>query len=1211
MHVYAWKASANEDRSGVDLSKRLLFTRSINAESVWGVGDERVVQPDFAEWCLRRIVDPDESAIFVSSVNDSLRHAAVLPETTDSKKQKVWCWEGTIMRPGEDGTEAPVRVRARSVPTFDHETGTCVWDGHMEAKEVPEAHEKYVMEATGKKSVSQEVHQAAVRDKEVAQSELQQVLNGIGNMGLTVMTGTIVEGETPIVSVVPTNRSFLGIKASDWVGLSAIHNLCPKCLEEDIAPKIEKAISSPNVFQLSAFERRYDEAKKEWRRIKAVVRYGPLSGTVPRKRTFLALFQDVEDEEKRKDKLQMLLDTVTSSGAHVMLAEMQNAKEKADMPLVAIPVVKEMLTEGSYLGTDASDWIGKCAMDKLHPEDLQLHARANIARMAEGKVRTVCHIERRYDEKRGGYRRQRIAVKIGDDKKTMMAVHVDVEDELRAAEVSADKDAVWGCVDEAMSIVEGDSPFEGRILDNNPALEELAFKVGYQGDIKGHTLAEVLGVKGEMICAKQGSSPLSIIYEFELSKVNDDDDDDDRRSTVINCEATVAKVFLANDKDDGKDGESRMAVVIRDRTVVKELERKQHQVEIQLTRNQTLQTHLKWVQHEVKNSALAMQARVGVLEHLISGLPEYAQESMVDDVAGIQVEVDTLLRGLNDHVVLGCLASCTYSVQWSECRQHELLSKLLRHLGPTTTTNESQRLEVHGLCDCMADPHALKHATYNLESNALKYGVRESLRVCAWIACDKDTWRSDAAKMGLPSAAQYTLLHPEETVVDNIGGMTPGTLVNSDSASKLYFDTSVKGMLCMCFGNEVLDTGGSSGEQTRKFKEMAHNGRLHELFKEGVRVAGEHNSLQSSGDGLSLTRAVIEALMGALHVSVFGNKNTERLFFQVRCVVPVLCVEGSQQQQQQGDHDGGDDDVLPENTCIVALDDCKMQRMLLKSCLKKMGSSFLVLGDQQEHMTRPVENMLHKAQQVQPSVSTIICILDQNLGADVPLGTDIAQTLCTALIEDKRLRAALSGGLHTFIRSANTQRDDVEMYLRHADGVVHKDVSWRNLRRQLVRRVRSRTQLRKFAVVADERAKQSMRQWASSSNSSSSSDEVELLCQAKHGNESAEEEEEREMVRALRIGILERIVNVKSTVASMLSEDELGSAPDCSLCLSEQFKGDLHQIKGGLLSLSAIGEVLNGKEASSVLCDAISEIRTLDSCTRLQLEALSTKLSRT
>ncbi|MBU62573.1 MAG: hypothetical protein CMI26_08730 [Opitutae bacterium] len=792
--------------------------------------------------------------------------------------------------------------------------------------------------------------------------------------------------------------------------------------------------------------------------------------------------------------------------------------------------------------------------------------------------------------------------------------------ETRAAEVFADKDAVWGCVNEAMSIVDGDSPFEGRILDNNPALEELAFKVGYQGEIKGRTLAGVLGVKGEMICAKQGISPLSAIYEFELSAVEEEEDDAGGvpslwpQSAVINCEATVAKVFLDADKDSG-DGESRMAVVIRDRTVVKELERQQHQVEIQLTRNQTLQTHLKWVQHEVKNSALAMQARVGVLKHLISGLPEYAQASMVDDVAGIQVEVDTLLRGLNDHVVLGCLASGTYSVQWSECRQHELLSKLLRHLGPTATTNESQRLEVHGLCDCMADPHALKHATYNLESNALKYGVRESLRVCAWIASDKDTWRSDAAKMGLPSAVQYTLLHPEETVVDNIGEMTPGTLVNSDSASKLYFDTSVKGMLCLCFGNEVLDTGGSSGsgEQRRKFMEMARNGRLHELFEEGVRAAGEHNSLQSSGDGLALTRAVIEALMGSLHVSVFdSSNNNERLFFQVRCVVPVLCVEGSQQQQQQqkqqGGHGGGDDDeddVLPENTCIVALDDCKMQRMLLKSCLKKMGSSFLVLGDQQEHMTRPVENMLHQAQQVQPSLSTIICILDQNLGADTPLGTDISQTLRTALIEDKRLRAALSGGLHTFIRSANTQRDDVEMYLRHADGVVHKDVSWQNLRRQLVRRVRSGTQLRKFAAAADQRAKQSMCQWASSatssSSSASSSDEVEL---GQGRSESVEEEEEREMVRTLRIGILERIVNVKSTVASMLSEDVLGS-----LCLDNQFKSDLHQIKGGLLSLSAIGEVRNGEEAGT-LCDAISEIRTLDSCARLQLEALSTKLSR-
>lgn len=138
-----------------------------------------------------------------------------------------------------------------------------------------------------------------------------------------------------------------------------------------------------------------------------------------------------------------------------------------------------------------------------------------------------------------------------------------------------------------------------------------------------------------------------------------------------------------------------MAVVIRDRTMKKQLEEQKHQRALLLLRTNTLQTHLKWVQHEVKNSALAMKVRVDVLEHLVCGLPDYAQESVRDDMIGIRNEVDTLLCGLNDHVVLGCLASDTYIAQWNEQRANGLITKLLRHFNGTCVNRTVEYILAH------------------------------------------------------------------------------------------------------------------------------------------------------------------------------------------------------------------------------------------------------------------------------------------------------------------------------------------------------------------------------------------------------------------------------------------------------------------------------------------------------------------------------------
>lgn len=404
--------------------------------------------------------------------------------------------------------------------------------------------------------------------------------------------------------------------------------------------------------------------------------------------------------------------------------------------------------------------------------------------------------------------------------------------ELEAAEASvnskADKSAIWSCVGEAMVIVKGDKPFEGAIMDFNPSLTKLSKGIALIGKLTGNTLQAVLQIKtSDIMEMKPEDTASAASYEFEIT--NED-------GTVIACEATVASVITTPSDD------MRTAVVIRDRTIQKQLEEQKHQTEIQKTKNATLQTHIKWVQHEVKNSALSLQARIQLIQHLISGFPpglaDYAQHSLRDDVIGLESEVNTLLNGVQDQVVFGCLASGTYIAQWLDVKTDDIVAKLLRH-ADQVNAQDKYTLECHGFSRhgiCRLDTHALKHATYNFESNAFKYGVVGTLRVCMWMTDSKESWNESSSRFSRPSELRYKPVchkedHHEVCVVDNIGDMTPGSAVPLNGAARLYEDTHVSHMLCISFTNEVMP------EQIPTLCALIAAGKLGHLFNDGVRSA--------------------------------------------------------------------------------------------------------------------------------------------------------------------------------------------------------------------------------------------------------------------------------------------------------------------------------------------------------------------------------------
>lgn len=1057
VQLYKWKAHANGDLSGVDLDKQLLFTSSHNAQSVWRVGDDRVLEPDFAELCLRRIIDPVEAERFVNSVNESIKMAAVLPQTEETAKLKVWSWEGTIWRPDENGVETPVRIRARSVPTFDHNTRTCVWEGHIEARELRDGDK-----------VSIEEFYKALCEKEQAQCVMQRAFDcmaHMGEMGVTVMTGTLIQGQVPLVSAVPTGGSFLGIDATEWIGLPVIHNLCPKCLEEDTGPKIEIALSSPEVKVLTALERRYHETLKEWRRIKVVARYGPLiepEDAKPAFRTYVVIFEDVEEEHRRMD---------------------------------------------------------------------------NLAAAERDK---------------------------------------------------ADKSAIWSCVGEAIVIVKGEMPFEGAIMEFNPSLTNLAKGVALEGKLSGNTLQTVLQLKKDDIVEVRPEDTASAAsYEFEIT--NED-------GIVIACEATVAPVTSTTTADD----DLRTAVVIRDRTIQKQLEEQKHQTEIQKTKNATLQTHIKWVQHEVKNSALSLQARVEVMQHLISGLPpglaDYAQEGMRNDMRGIEIEVGTLLNGVKDQVVLGCLASGTYHVQWTQCDAHELVDKLLRHFG--TASDKHRSVEYHGFSPrFMLDVHALKHVTHNLESNALKYGVRDSTRVCMWMTDNTETWKQDAMRSCQPSHLRYTMIQGEVCVVDACENMAPGSSVPSNSEGKLYHDAYVCNMLCISFCNEVLPS------QIEGLLQLINAGRLQDLFKEGVRTAGKVRSHESEGDGLALTRTTVAALHGALYVSMYmDNYDKSNVLFHVRCVVPVLSAEGMLAGHSYHD----EHNELPNNICIVAMDDCKMQRAILKRFLGKIGSTHLVLGDQEAHILDPVKEILRAAIRALPSATTVVCILDQNLGRiestgiDAPLGTHIAETLRDAIRDESNsdIASTLVDGLHIFIRSANDDCASVKEYMKVADGVIGKQTQWKQIKCQIARRLRSESQVKKFTCAAEQCAMNHLRKsgligYADCDDGSNSG----------HDSPSSDGEDDsmiHEMCRCVKHFIVNILQEMHALCTGMPTENGVPLPRHLSL--------DLHQLKGNLQTLMSVCN--DNLHIATDICIQITRLRSVEHISMEEIDALVGELNK-
>jgi len=285
-----------------------------------------------------------------------------------------------------------------------------------------------------------------------------------------------------------------------------------------------------------------------------------------------------------------------------------------------------------------------------------------------------------------------------------------------------------------------------------------------------------------------------------------------------------------------------------------------------------------------------------------------------------------------------------------------------------------------------------------------------------------------------------------------------------------------------------------------------------------------------------------------------------------------------------------------DTTCIVALDDCKMQRVVLKSYLKKMDVPHVVLGDCEDHITNPVKNLLQEAIRVLPSLSTVVCILDQNLGKlnsttgeDAPLGTDIAQTLRTAVKADRELASRLTGGLHIYIRSANDDGASVQFYMQNADGVIQKQASWKDIKIQIANRLNTESQVQLFVDAANRRVRED--------------EEKALLLLREDGNSRDNGERDVDAHADVDKDLIDMICNdVKERVLDVLPDLYIAQASSRSnaLCVTptkdfpNDLDGRLHGLKGALLSLEGMATMsaahIGSVDAADV-CSQISRVR--------------------
>ena len=254
---------------------------------------------------------------------------------------------------------------------------------------------------------------------------------------------------------------------------------------------------------------------------------------------------------------------------------------------------------------------------------------------------------------------------------------------------------------------------------------------------------------------------------------------------------------------------------------------------------------------------------------------------------------------------------------------------------------------------------------------------------------------------------------PDQDAVVAVAGKQIGEKCGVDHTAAL-------GLLHVACSNKI------SADECNKLVAMDKQDDLHSLFQEGVRAAGKRHAAKSLGGTLALAKRIVEALQGSLWVQL--DHHTQSICFNI--TVPVLLPV-----------DMRNEIFRTVGVGVLAIEDCPTQRKLLETYLKKLRVPHTVLGAQIEHFENICE---HAKEFVQLNDGLrLIVILDQNLNENpLILGTDLAQQLKGAFAK---------ADLITLIRSGNTLADDIELYMRHTDGIIEKTDSFPTLRSKLAR----------------------------------------------------------------------------------------------------------------------------------------------------------------
>lgn len=437
----------------------------------------------------------------------------------------------------------------------------------------------------------------------------------------------------------------------------------------------------------------------------------------------------------------------------------------------------------------------------------------------------------------------------------------------------------------------------------------------------------------------------------------------------------------------------------------------------------TLNKQLKWVQHQVKNSAISLEFR---LRQVMDVMVKESVYSVVDGIEaefmGLQQEVNDLMDGLERHVMMGELAAATYKPRYQDHEVKTILKRLFRDLDGIKQP-QTFRAKV--------DISALHHATSNLESNAIKYCAKGS-KPDKLVAMYKNSM-----KVPIPSAKDAEILTGL-----GIGDSIPAS--NEDDAEK---SSRFDAVLHIAVRN-LLDPMDHS-----KLNALHIRGELYTIFNEGVRVAGERHAAKSVGDGLALTKSVVESLYGSLWLELDLRDNS--ITFNI--AVPILLAQAPSSAH------------FKSGVGIIAVDDCATQRLMLTVYCKKMGIPFEILGESQEDFS----NICGKSERFmqQNGVQQIIVVLDQNLSEDPYVrGTDLAKILRSDLRQGK----LKDGQLTIFIRSGNTMTDDIREYLRYADGYLEKNDSYTVLRTKLLTHLTAATQMQESEEPEEDEMLQDM-----------------------------------------------------------------------------------------------------------------------------------------